>query len=58
MSACLLLSGFAFYIKNDNTRIAVVATGIYLYEAAYSPGEGPVPVRFVALWWCTRKTHP
>jgi len=27
----------------DTARIGVVATGIYLFSCAYSPGEGPVP---------------
>jgi hypothetical protein len=49
MSACLLLTGFGFFIQNANARIAVVATGIYLFEVAYSPGEGPVPVRLDIL---------
>eukprot|EP00026_Physarum_polycephalum_P005773 Phypoly_transcript_05811.p1 GENE.Phypoly_transcript_05811~~Phypoly_transcript_05811.p1 ORF type:complete len:545 (+),score=68.22 Phypoly_transcript_05811:139-1773(+) len=43
MSLCLLFTGFSFYAQSDNTRLVLVALGIYLFMIAYSPGEGPVP---------------
>ncbi|KAI9456302.1 MFS sugar transporter [Russula earlei] len=48
MSLFLLMTGFAFWIPAGNTRIAVVALGIYLFDCAYSPGEGPVPFTYSA----------
>lgn len=52
MSACLLATGFAFFIPydgpGDNRRVGVVAAAIYLYMAFYSPGEGPVPFTYSA----------
>jgi hypothetical protein len=56
----LLAAGFAFYIDkgaNDvnvikanpsNTRLGVIALFIYLFDAFYSPGEGPVPFTYSA----------
>ncbi|KAJ5724149.1 hypothetical protein N7488_002184 [Penicillium malachiteum] len=65
----LLWSGFSFWIDaNDgHKRIAMVTTGMYLFEVAYSPGEGPVPftysaeafplhVREVGMSWATATT--
>ena len=43
MAIFLLMTGFAFWIPEVNSRLAVVALGIYLFVVAYSPGEGPVP---------------
>ncbi|KAI0708285.1 hypothetical protein C8Q76DRAFT_770326 [Earliella scabrosa] len=49
MAAMLLMTGFAFYIPEGNpARIGVIALGIYLFTAAYSPGEGPVPFTYSA----------
>ncbi|GAM84628.1 hypothetical protein ANO11243_026250 [Dothideomycetidae sp. 11243] len=53
MSACLLLTGFSFFIPSDPTnpnkaRTALVALGIYLFGIVYSPGEGPVPFTYSA----------
>ncbi|KAF8908823.1 hypothetical protein CPB85DRAFT_1222505 [Mucidula mucida] len=50
MAAFLLLTGFAFWIPEDagRARIGVVALGIYLFTACYSPGEGPVPFTYSA----------
>ncbi|KZT29044.1 hypothetical protein NEOLEDRAFT_1057552 [Neolentinus lepideus HHB14362 ss-1] len=48
MSACLLLTGFAFWINSTHARIGVVALGIYLFTIFYSPGEGPVPFTYSA----------
>ena len=44
MAVFLLLTGFAFYIPSDNkAHLAIIALGIYLFGAVYSPGAGPVP---------------
>ncbi|KAK7035227.1 hypothetical protein VNI00_011994 [Paramarasmius palmivorus] len=55
MAIFLLMTGFGFWIpydpdspNPDPSRIAVVATGIYLFAMAYSPGEGPVPFTYSA----------
>ncbi|KAI0778880.1 hypothetical protein BD413DRAFT_464840 [Trametes elegans] len=49
MAIFLLLTGGGFWIPNTgHARIAVVALGIYLFECAYSPGEGPVPFTYSA----------
>lgn len=51
MAVCLLITGLAFLI-NPNThrdaRTGVIAFGIYLFCAFYSPGEGPVPFTYSA----------
>ena len=48
----LLWSGFSFWIEADNNsskaRVAMVTTGMYLFEVFYSPGEGPVPFTYSA----------
>lgn len=45
MAIFLLLTGFSFFIPEENSqgRVAAVAVGIYLFGVVYSPGEGPVP---------------
>jgi hypothetical protein len=48
MSLFLLFTGFSFWIPNENSRTACVATGIYLFMIVYSPGEGPVPFTYSA----------
>ncbi|KAG9082456.1 hypothetical protein FS749_006833 [Ceratobasidium sp. UAMH 11750] len=48
MSACLLLTGMAFFIENVHARTGVVAAGMYLFCIFYSPGEGPVPFTYSA----------
>ncbi|KAJ7701498.1 proton myo-inositol cotransporter [Mycena rosella] len=48
MTLFLLMTGFAFWIEDLTTRVAVVALGIYLFDIAYSPGEGPVPFTYSA----------
>jgi zinc transporter ZupT len=48
MALFLFWTGFSFYIENEQTRTAMVATGIYLYMIVYSPGEGPVPFTYSA----------
>jgi MFS family permease len=71
LAICLLWSGFSFWIEPDNPfsrkRVAMVTTGMYLFEVFYSPGEGPVPftysaeafplhVREVGMSWATATT--
>ncbi|GLA84379.1 hypothetical protein AtubIFM56815_008592 [Aspergillus tubingensis] len=48
MSLFLLFTGFSFYIPDQTSRTACVATGIYLFMIVYSPGEGPVPFTYSA----------
>ena len=48
MSLSLLYTGFSFYIQNQKTRLACIASGIYLFGMVYSPGEGPVPFTYSA----------
>lgn len=51
MAAFLLVAGFGFFINQDTNkdgRLACVATGIYLFSATYSAGEGPVPFTYSA----------
>jgi Sugar (and other) transporter len=63
----LFWTGFSFWFENEHTRTAMVATGMYLFEVFYSPGEGPVPftysaecfplhVRDVGMSWATATT--
>ena len=65
----LFWSGFSFWIgeQGDKRRLAMVTTGMYLFEVFYSPGEGPVPftysaeafpllVRDVGMSWATATT--
>lgn len=67
----LFWAGFSFWIEPDNksskARVAMVTTGMYLFEVFYSPGEGPVPftysaeafplhVREVGMSWATATT--
>jgi len=71
LAICLLWTGFSFWIDPDNPfskkRVAMVTTGMYLFEVFYSPGEGPVPftysaeafplpVRDVGMSWATATT--
>jgi hypothetical protein len=51
MAACLLLTGFSFYIPQEThkaARVGCIALGIYLFGIVYSPGEGPVPFTYSA----------
>ncbi|KAL4738772.1 general substrate transporter [Aspergillus similis] len=71
LSIWLLWAGFSFWIEANNStsrkRVAMVTTGMYLFEVFYSPGEGPVPftysaeafplhVREVGMSWATATT--
>lgn len=44
----LLLTGFSFWIENDDVRLGIVLLGIFLYGTQYSPGFGPVPLTYAA----------
>ena len=48
MGIMLLFTGFSFFIEAEQARLACVATGIYVFMAVYSPGEGPVPFTYSA----------
>ena len=50
MALTLLFTGLCFLIPDSslNARLGTVATGIYLFGIAYSPGEGPVPFTYSA----------
>ncbi|KAK0117785.1 hypothetical protein ONS95_012110 [Cadophora gregata] len=48
MGICLLFTGFSFFIPEGQARLGCIATGIYLFMAVYSPGEGPVPFTYSA----------
>ncbi|KAL4769786.1 hypothetical protein BDW60DRAFT_209667 [Aspergillus nidulans var. acristatus] len=71
LSIWLLWAGFSFWIEanipTSRKRVAMVTTGMYLFEVFYSPGEGPVPftysaeafplhVREVGMSWATATT--
>lgn len=50
MCIFLLVAGFGFWIPelNYNGRLGCITTGIYLFAAVYSSGEGPVPFTYSA----------
>ncbi|KAL4877004.1 hypothetical protein BJY04DRAFT_231155 [Aspergillus karnatakaensis] len=71
LAVFLFWSGFSFWIEphvgDSKARVAMVTTGMYLFEVFYSPGEGPVPftysaeafplhVREVGMSWATATT--
>ena len=78
LAASLLWTGMSFFIDADKfganaenfkstPRVAMVTTGMYLFECFYSPGMGPVPfsysaeafpiqVRDVGMSWATATT--
>jgi MFS family permease len=71
LAICLFWAGFSFWIdegiEHSKKRVAMVTTGMYLFEVFYSPGEGPVPftysaeafplhVREVGMSWATATT--
>ncbi|KAJ6779484.1 hypothetical protein PWT90_00790 [Aphanocladium album] len=47
-SITLLWTGLSFFIQETKARVAMVTTGMYLFEVFYSPGEGPVPFTYSA----------
>ncbi len=45
----LLAAGLCFYIPIENAaHLGLIATFVYIYDAFYSPGEGPVPFTYSA----------
>jgi sugar porter (SP) family MFS transporter len=50
MSFFLFFTGFSFIIPKEMTqaRLGTVTTGLYLFMAVYSVGEGPVPFTYSA----------
>jgi sugar porter (SP) family MFS transporter len=45
----LLAAGMCFYIpQSSNAHLGLIALFIYLFDAFYSPGEGPVPFTYSA----------
>ncbi|KAJ3521075.1 hypothetical protein NM208_g13456 [Fusarium decemcellulare] len=48
MSLCLFWTGSNFAVDDDKTRLALLATSIYIFMAVYSPGLGPVPFTYSA----------
>ncbi|KAF7528865.1 hypothetical protein PCG10_009579 [Penicillium crustosum] len=45
----LLAAGFCFWIPtSSNAHIGLIAFFVYLFDAFYSPGEGPVPFTYSA----------
>ncbi|KAK5270518.1 hypothetical protein LTR96_003795 [Exophiala xenobiotica] len=67
LAITLLWTGFSFWFHDNQTKVGMVTTGMYLFEVFYSPGEGPVPftysaeafpvhVRDVGMSWATATT--
>lgn len=48
MAIFLLWAGFGFLATDKDTRIGIVASGIYFFSCVYSAGEGPVPFTYSA----------
>lgn len=45
----LLAAGFCFYLDDDSgARLPLIALFIYIFDAFYSPGQGPVPFTYSA----------
>ena len=45
----LLAAGLCYLIPSENTaHLALIALFVYLFDAFYSPGEGPVPFTYSA----------
>jgi hypothetical protein len=44
----MILTTLCSWIPDRETRVAIVALGVYLFTIAYSPGEGPVPFTYSA----------
>lgn len=44
----LLATAFSFYIPKQSVRTGMVALFIYLFDAFYSPGGGPIPFTYSA----------
>ncbi|KAK6332870.1 hypothetical protein TWF696_002891 [Orbilia brochopaga] len=49
MGLCLFFVAGVYHIpESSKAHIGLIATGIYLFELVYSPGEGPVPFTYSA----------
>lgn len=48
LSIFLFWTGFSFWLKDAKQEVAMVTTGMYLFEVFYSPGMGPVPFTYSA----------
>ncbi|KAF9782974.1 hypothetical protein BJ322DRAFT_1100771 [Thelephora terrestris] len=49
MAWTLLAAGFSFYIPSSSSaHLGLIALFIFLFDAFYSPGEGPVPFTYSA----------
>ncbi|KAJ5094860.1 hypothetical protein N7456_010721 [Penicillium angulare] len=49
MAWTLLAAGFCFYIpESSSAHLGLIAFFVFLFEAFYSPGEGPVPFTYSA----------
>jgi len=49
MAWTLLAAGFCFYIpKSSSAHVGLIALFVFLFDAFYSPGEGPVPFTYSA----------
>ncbi|KAJ5094967.1 galactose-proton symport [Penicillium argentinense] len=49
MAWTLLAAGFCFYIPESSpAHLGIIAFFVFLFEAFYSPGEGPVPFTYSA----------
>ena len=48
MAVTMALASASFTISNDNSRLVVLASLIYLFCLLYSPGMGPVPCAYSA----------
>ncbi|PRP78509.1 putative MFS sugar transporter [Planoprotostelium fungivorum] len=46
MGIFLFLTSLSLLLQDSDTRVALVATCIFLFVIAYSPGEGPVPMTY------------
>lgn len=44
----LLCAGFCFWVPGTTGHLGAIAFFIYLFDAFYSPGEGPVPFTYSA----------
>jgi len=45
----LLAAGFCFWVpQSSNAHLGLIALFVYLFDAFYSPGEGPVPFTYSA----------
>ncbi|KAF8583463.1 hypothetical protein K439DRAFT_1647212 [Ramaria rubella] len=56
MAIFLLLTGFAFFIESLHGRVALVTTGIYLFEICYSPEAFPLYIRAIGMSFATATT--